>query len=256
MKVAIFQQDILLADPKGNREKTASVLSHLQECDLFVLPEMFTTGFCTTDKDGMIVCDDGQTLPWMIEMAKSNHLAMAGSIAVQLEDGHRYNRFYFVHPDGTVQTYDKRHLFTYGHEDKYFGAGDSRVVVEYKGFRILLQVCYDIRFPVFSRCKEDYDAILYVANFPALRVEAWRTLIRARAIENQCFVIAANRVGKDQATNYNGFSAVIDAYGQAIVEADKPSEYVITADLNLKRQAVFRKRFPVLKDADPFHFDK
>jgi predicted amidohydrolase len=255
MRVALFQQDVLLSDPIGNREKIASVLSHQHDCDLFILPEMFTTGFCTKKQDGMIVCDDGETLPWMIRMAKQYQLAIAGSVAVQLDESQRFNRFYFVHPDGKVCTYDKHHLFTYGHEDSFFGAGDRRVVVEYKGWRFLLQVCCDIRFPVFSRYKGDYDAIIYVANFPALRIEAWRSLIRARAIENQCYVMAVNRVGKDQVTDYNGYSAVIDAYGQTVVEADQPTECIVTAKLDLRRQNVLRKRFPVWKDADRFFFE-
>ena len=256
MIVSLFQQDVLLSDPAGNRKKIESVLPHMKGCDLFVLPEMFTTGFCTKKQNGMIVCDDGETMSWMARMSNQYQMAMAGSVASQLDDGRRFNRFFFVQPDGQVCTYDKHHLFSYGHEDKYFGAGDERVVVSYHGFRFLLQVCYDIRFPVFSRCKGDYDAIIYVANFPALRVEAWRTLIRARAIENQCFVLAANRVGKDQVTDYNGYSAVIDAYGQTIVEADQQTECVITANLDLQRQNVFRKRFPTWKDADAFYFEK
>ncbi|MCE2616042.1 nitrilase-related carbon-nitrogen hydrolase [Phocaeicola oris] len=250
MNVTIIQQDIILSDPAANRRKLEAMLDGLKT-DLVVLPEMFSTGFCTVDHHGMIVFDDGQTPSWMQQMASLHQFAIAGSLAWKVTDTEHYNRFFFVHPDKTISYYDKRHLFTYGHEETYFSAGEERVIVRFKGFRLLLQTCYDIRFPVFSRNKGDYDAILYVANFPALRIEAWRTLIRARAIENQCYVIAVNRVGSDQVTNYNGCSAIIDAYGKAMVECGN-EESIVSLDIDIQKLNVFRKRFPVGNDADKF----
>lgn len=250
MDITIIQQDIILSDPVANRKKLETMFDGLKT-DLVVLPEMFSTGFCTVDHHGMIIFDDGETPAWMQRMASLHQFAIAGSLAWKVTETEHYNRFFFVNPDGTMQCYDKRHLFTYGHEGTYFSAGAERVIVRFKDFRFLLQICYDVRFPVFSRNRSDYDAILYVASFPALRIEAWRTLVRARAIENQCYVIAVNRVGSDQVTNYNGHSAIIDAYGRAMVECGD-EECVVSFDIDLQKLKVFRKRFPVGNDADKF----
>lgn len=249
MNVTLLQRDIVAAAPAENRRRMEGLLEGLPETDLVVLPEMFSTGFCTLDRRDTIVCDDGETLPWMQRMAEKYRFALAGSLACRVTEAVRRNRFFFVMPDGAVRFYDKKHLFSYAGEERYFTAGDRRVVVEYKGFRFLLQVCYDIRFPVWSRYRGDYDAIIYVANFPALRIEAWRTLVRARAIENQCYVIAVNRVGSDQATSYNGYSAVIDAYGEPLT-ACADEACIASADLDKRRLDVFRRQFPVWRDAD------
>lgn len=150
--------------------------------------------------------------------------------------------------------YDKRHLFGYGGEGKSFSAGNKRQVVEWQGVRFLLQVCYDLRFPVFSRnsAKEPYDAIIYVASWPVPRIEAWRTLLKARALENQCYVIGVNRVGTDPNCNYNGYSAIINPYGRALGECVSDNEETAVATLDMAELQTFRKKFPVLDDADDF----
>ena len=181
--------------------------------------------------------------------ASQTGAAIAGSIAVH-EDGRYYNRFHFVTPDGNVTTYDKKHLFTFGGEHNRFTAGSERVIVAYKGFRILLEICYDLRFPVWSRNKGDYDMIIYVASWPTPRVEAWKALLTARAIENQCYVAGVNRVGDDPGNNYCGGSRVIDPYGKIIAECEDGREMEVTAEVDMEVLEAFRAKFPVLDDAD------
>ena len=183
--------------------------------------------------------------------AAERNCAIAGSVAV-CENGNYYNRFYFVHPDGAVQHYDKKHLFTFGGEHKRFTAGTERVVVNFRGVRILLEVCYDLRFPVWSRNLGDYDMILYVASWPTPRVDAWSALLRARAIENQCYVAGVNRMGTDPTCEYSGGSAIIDPYGKTIAECPWSRESAVSADIDMEALQAFRKKFPVLDDADPF----
>ena len=206
MKVIILQTDICWANPEANRVHLDEMLDAQSGADLYVFPEMFSTGFCT-QPEGVAEPADSETLQWMKRKAKEKDCALAGSIAVE-EEGKYYNRFYFVTPDGQVRWYNKKHLFTYGGEDKHYTPGNERVVASFRGVRFLLEVCYDLRFPVWSRNRGDYDAILYVASWPTPRVEAWKALLRARAIENQCYVIAVNRTGKDPYCDYCGGSAV------------------------------------------------
>lgn len=231
-------------------EDAPVVLFYKGNADLFVLPEMFSTGFCTKP-EGVAESADSETLHWMQRKAVERNCAVAGSVAVQ-ENGKYYNRFYFVHPDGSVQHYDKKHLFTYGGEDKRFTAGTQRVVVNYRGVRILLEVCYDLRFPVWSRNLGDYDMILYVASWPTPRVDAWSALLRARAIENQCYVAGVNRMGTDPACEYSGGSAIIDPYGKTMAECPWSCESEVTAEIDMEKLAAFREKFPVLNDADSF----
>lgn len=218
--------------------------------DLYVLPEMFSTGFCT-EPEGLAEPADSDTLGWMRAYAREHDCAVAGSVAV-CDGGRYYNRFYFVKPDGTVRAYDKKHLFTYGGEDRRFTAGTERVVVEFRGVRILLQVCYDLRFPVWARNRKDYDLILYVASWPASRVGAWLALLKARAIENQCYVAAVNRVGTDPACEYCGGTLMIDPYGHTLAECREGEADAVTAEADMELLAAFRRKFPVLEDADDF----
>ena len=246
MTIAIVQTDIRWADPAVNRLRIEELIKD-QSADLFVLPEMFSTGFATQPEG--IAEEDNSSLAWMKEIALQRQAAIAGSIAVR-DDEHYYNRFYFVKPDGEISTYDKRHLFTYGEEDLFFTAGTERTIVEYQGIRFLLEVCYDLRFPVWSRNRKDYDIILYVANWPTSRMIVWNTLLRARAIENQCFVAGVNRVGSDPTCEYSGGSMVIDAYGKVIADCGTDMPCCKTVELDMDRLNAFRKKFPVLDDAD------
>ncbi len=250
MRVTILQRDIIWADPAKNVERAETVIRQLPKSDIYVLPEMFSTGFCT-QPEGIAESSDSETLHWMQSMAAELDCAMAGSVAVE-QDGKYYNRFYFVHPDGHVDHYDKHHLFTYGGEHLRFTAGEERVVVSFRGVRILLEVCYDLRFPVWARNRKDYDMIMYVASWPTPRVAAWSALLVARAIENQCYVVGVNRVGTDPSCEYCGGSVVIDPYGKTIAECSKGEEDSASAEIDMDALAAFREKFPVLDDADKF----
>lgn len=250
MKVTLLQTDIRWKDPAANRRRAEELIGIAPQADLIVLPEMFTTGFCT-DPAGAAEPADGETLTWMRSVASARNAAVAGSVAISQDDRY-YNRFYFVKPDGSYADYDKRHLFSFAGEDQRYTAGQERVVVEHAGFRILLQVCYDLRFPVFSRNRGDYDLILYVANWPSVRISAWNTLLRARAIENQCYVAGVNRTGDDPALNYNGSSALIDFLGETVVAATPDREEAVCGEADRKALEAFRGKFPALRDADSF----
>ena len=237
MKVELLQKDLFWADPEANIAAFDAEIDARPGADLYVLPEMFTTGFATRPEG--IAEDKGLGLKWMKEKAASIDAAIAGSIAT-LEDGKYFNRFYFVTPDRVWQ-YDKHHLFTYGHEDDHFTAGIRRVIAEWRGVRFRLAVCYDLRFPVWLRNEGGaYDALIVVASWPTPRADAWKALIRARAIENQCYVIAVNRTGEDPSCKYSGDSALLDAFGMETTEIDMAS------------LEAFREKFPVLGDADKF----
>ena len=193
-------------------------------------------------------------MEWMRRTADERGCAIAGSIAVE-EKGRYYNRFFFVKPSGQTEWYDKRHLFTYGGEHHTYTPGSQRTVVEWRGMRFLLQVCYDLRFPVWSRNRGDYDVALYVASWPTPRVEAWKALLRARAIENQCYVVAVNRVGEDPSCQYCGGSAVIDPYGKTLAACEDGCACEAEAVIDIDVLEDFRKKFPVLGDADAFRLE-
>ena len=276
MKVCLIQHDIAWGDPQANCVHLDALLAGAPRADLYVLPEMFTTGFATLP-DATVEHDPSAGLRWMQAKAAELHAAMAGSIALEIpgqagndggkdgndggKDGNDegragdvtcVNRFYFVRPDGSYEQYDKRHLFGYGGEGERFSAGTERVVVKYLGVRFLLAVCYDLRFPVWLRNREDYDAILLVASWPDVRRFAWDTLTRARAIENACYVAAVNRIGEDPACKYNGGTALIGPYGETVAEAEDDKECVVCSEIDLGHLTSYRVKFPVLKDADAF----
>ena len=250
MKVCLFQQDIIWGDPEANRKHLYALMAANQGADLYVFPEMFTTGFATME-GATVEESDGPVLDWMKARARQLDAAVAGSVA--LKTGPKCaNRFYFVTPDGAVTSYDKRHLFNYGGEGARFEAGHERVVVSFRGVRFLLAVCYDLRFPVWLRNRDDYDAIIVVANWPDVRSLAWNTLLQARAIENQCYVLGCNRVGKDPACNYSGCTRVINPYGEIVASVPDYTEGVASAVLDMEHLKAFSHSFPVLEDADPF----
>ena len=243
MKVSVIPMDIVWGDPAKNIEQAQQLIQQTDVSDLYVLPEMWATGFAT--KPEGIAEDEkkSEALQWMRDFAAVNHAAICGSLAIRTSDGIYRNRHYFVTPDNVV-FYDKHHLFTHGHEDLFFTPGEHAVIAQWQGFRFLLQTCYDLRFPVFSRygIAGEYDAIIYVANWPSSRQLAWDTLIRARAIENQSYVIAVNRIGFDPVTHYDGGSAIISPLG-------KTAEG-LTAELSLDALGQMRDRFRVLDDRD------
>ena len=254
-RVTILQTNIKWADPDANQKALESALLSSEKSDLYVLPEMWDTGFMAGEesKDSLIH-NSKFIIQNLKELARRYDAAIAGSMDVE-EDGKRYNRFYFVTPTD-VYTYDKRHLFSYAGEDKNFAAGDERTIVEWRGVKFLLQVCYDLRFPCFSRNRLTadgiplYDAIIYVANWPASRRRVWDVLLQARALENQCFVIGVNRVGDDPNCHYDGGSAIIDAKGKILAKVQDETAASATALLDMESLNAFRAKFPVLRDAD------
>ncbi len=250
MKISLLQLDTLWKDKHANLETIARRIDENQGSDIYVLPEMFATGFCNeVDELGETVY--GQIVDEMKSLAAKYDAAVCGSLILH-DGGKYYNSFLFVKPDGEILRYDKRHLFRFGGEADMFSQGENRVVVEYKGYRILLQVCYDLRFPVWSRNRKDYDAAIYVASWPSVRQYPWDTLLRARAIENQCYVLGVNRVGEDPACEYGGGTAVIDPYGATLTACVPGAEQVLVTDLDMAVLEAFRAKFPVLDDADPF----
>lgn len=245
-RIAILQRDIAWQSVDANLDSIESMLKSV-EADVVVLSEMFQTGFVTSPRS---VADDGHTLGWMVRMAKEYNFALVGSVVVK-EGQNYYNRMYFAKPTGEVEYYDKHHLFSVGGEDNYFTAGQRRVVVEWRGVRYLLEICYDLRFPVWSRNRGDYDAIIYSALWPKSRREVWRTLLRARAIENQALVIGVNRIGKEPDLEYSGDSAIIDSMGRVVVDA-MDRECIEIAEVDIEDINQFRERFNVSRDADRF----
>lgn len=249
MKIALVQYDIAWNDVEENIRRVERLIGSV-EADLFVLPEMWATGFDVHPTLEHATASR-QAEMWMKQTAVERNVAVCGTLITDVEGSYR-NRAFFYTPSGLQTVYDKRHLFSPGGENRVYVAGEQRVVTEYKGVRILLQICYDLRFPVFSRNRADYDLLINMANWPAPRQGVWNVLSRARAIENQCYVAAVNRVGDDKSCHYTGGSALIDAHGQVINEINEQSG-VIVAQLDIEQQNTFRKRFPVLKDADNFN---
>ena len=275
LKVTIMQHDIRWAAPEENRRVLEEKFLKLEPTDLIVLPEVFTAGFGTLPEVVAEPDDDGPTLQWMRRMAKQLDCAICGSVPIAIHsdtprsnnamvDGHviennferpnipwaRYvNRAYFVMPDGTYAFYDKRHLFIYGGEWPY-SSGEERKVVEFRGVRFLLQVCYDVRFPLWSRNFGDYDVIIYCGNWPTTRITQWSALLRARAIENQAYVVGVNRVGTDHLCDYPGASVIIHPYGYELADCGD-TECAATAELEINKLFTLRERFPVLKEQDP-----
>ena len=256
MKTAIVQHVIRWDELEWNLQHLTSLLDQQPGADLYVLSETFATGFLAEGSSSQAGVQSGRILNWMREQAHRLNAAIAGSVVTTDDNGLLRNRLFFVRPDGSDDHYDKRHLFSFAGESEEYVAGESRVVTEWRGIRLLLQVCYDLRFPVFSRNKGDYDAIIYVANWPISRREVWQTLLKARAIENQCYVIGVNRVGSDQNCNYMGDSMVVDAYGRVIASCSEGMEEVAVAELDLEALQHFRQKFPVLNDADVFQVTK
>lgn len=255
LKVTIIQSHLHWENPVANRTQFSEKIKSIsEETNLIVLPEMFTTGFTM---NAIPVAEDtnGPTLKWMQEMAGSQQCAIMGSVIIK--DGDRYfNRLYFVHPDGQFQEYDKRHTFTLAGEHKIFASGSDRIIVEYKEWKICPLICYDLRFPVWARNTQDYDVLIYVANWPKKRVAAWDALLKARAIENMSYCIGVNRVGLDgNGHEYTGHSAVYDVLGTHISTPKFEEEFIETLSLSREHIASNREHLQFLNDRDSFILD-
>ncbi|MGB5691680.1 MAG: amidohydrolase [Flavobacteriaceae bacterium] len=249
LKIALVQPSLLWEDPQSNLRRLEDFIQDVQETDLIILPEMFSTGF-TMQPAKVNSADLSKTLSWMDKMAQKHQCAITGSTIV-CEDGRYFNRLYFVNHEGNRWLYDKRHTFTLAGEDKVYTKGRNRTIIPYKGFRICPMICYDLRFPVWSRNSEDFDVLLYVANWPSARVDAWDTLLRARAIENMVYCIGVNRIGSDDnGLEYPGHSAVYDSLGNSLVFSEK--EEIIYAELHKEHLNSTREKLKFLQDRDSF----
>ncbi len=254
LTVSFIQDALVWHDPEANRTHFAEQIRTLTNTDLILLPEMFTTGF-TLEATTLAEEMTGETVEWMRQMAKESQAVVAGSVIIK-QQGHCYNRLIWMRPDGHYDRYDKRHLFRMAREHHHFSDGQQRLVVEINGWRVCPLICYDLRFPVWSRNSEQFHLLLYLANWPAARRQHWRSLLPARAIENQCYVVGVNRIGKDgNAISYSGDSCVINAEGQTLVAADDGAGSY-TQTLSYAELENYRKRFPAFLDADRFSIER
>ncbi len=235
MNIALIQTSIVWENPNQNLKNLEQKINAISESvDLIVLPEMFTTGFTMNPKN-VAETMNGETISWLKAISKKKNFAITGSIIIT-EKGNYYNRLVFIFPSGEIQHYDKKHLFTLAGEDKVYTSGKDKLIFVYKGYKICPLICYDLRFPVFARNVEDYDILIYVANWPKPRINAWDILLKARAVENFCYTIGVNRVGEDfNKHEYIGHSQVIDFFGNYIIE---PQELEDVYTINLDKKSM------------------
>jgi omega-amidase len=250
LKLTMIQTDIFWEDIDRNLENIDSLLMHNNpSTDVIVLPEMFSTGF-SMNTYKLAEASQGKAFKWMLSKARDYNAAITGSI-IFTENEKFYNRLFWVNPGGEWFSYDKRHLFRVGKEDQFYEHGDKRLIVNYKEWRICPLICYDLRFPVWSRNNHAYDLLIYIANWPAARNHVWNILLRARAIENQCFVVGVNRVGRDgENLQYIGESCVVHPKGYFTTGTHDPTEQVINCSISKQELLDFRTKFPALDDAD------
>ncbi|WP_456377289.1 amidohydrolase [Lutibacter sp.] len=254
LKIALIQANLVWHNAAQNRTNFSKKINEIkEEVDLIVLPEMFTTGF-SMQPQTIAETMDGETVKWLQKIASEKQSAITGSIVI-FENNNYYNRFLFVQPSGEINYYDKRHLFTLAGEDKVYTSGKEKLIVNYKGWKICPLICYDLRFPVWARNVEDYDILMYVANWPKPRIEAWDALLKARAIENMSYTIGVNRVGVD-ANNleYNGHSAVYDYLGKKLTHCKPNEEEIAIVILNKNKLHKVREKLNFLADKDNFKF--
>ncbi|WP_026933161.1 amidohydrolase [Christiangramia echinicola] len=253
LNIAFIQADLKWEDINANRKLFSEAIEKISnDVELIILPEMFTTGFSMNAAE-LAENTDAETLSWMREMARKKSAAITGSVIIS-ENGNYYNRLFFVFPDGTYKLYDKRHTFTLAKEDETYTAGKARLIIDYKGWKICPLICYDLRFPVFSRNTVDYDLLIYVANWPKKRVDAWDALLKARAIENMSYCVGLNRTGEDgDGYIYNGHSAIYDPLGKEITPLHREEVFTEEISLNKNYLKEVRSKLKFLQDRDTFN---
>lgn len=255
--VSVIQSSLVWENKEKNMLLFSGKIEKLKgKTNLVVLPEMFNTGFSLNPEQNFETME-GETILWLKSEAKKNNLAIAGSLIIK-EDEKFYNRLVFAYPSGEIKHYDKRHLFRMANEHKHYKQGEKQVVVEYLGWKINLLVCYDLRFPVWSRNNNNrYDLSIYVANWPSSRIAQWQTLLAARAIENQAYVVGVNRIGYDgNGFEYSGSSIIFSPLGKEMIENSENTELIETVELSYEKLSTYRKNFPVSADADSFEIIK
>jgi omega-amidase len=250
LRVTLVQYDILANNPAQNLDNLSLLLQSIDATDVIVLPEVFTTGFCKSARD-YAEAPGGRAYQWLAAEAKKHNAVVTGSLVV-LENGDYYNRLIWMQPDGQYTEYNKRHLFRMAGEHLRYRDGKERVVVSWRGWRVLLQVCYDLRFPIWSRNRNDYDLAIYVANWPAARALHWKSLLPARAIENLAYVVGVNRIGTDEHLQYySGDSVLIGPDGKVHSQPDAAAG-CFTQTISLSSLQAYREAFPAWMDADGF----
>ena len=254
LKISLVQTQLFWEDKKANLDSLTSLIKNIDNTDLIVLPEMFTTGFSMNPKLHA-ENESGESLKWMRDLSKQKNVAICGSLIIE-EGGKYYNRLFFVYPTGEYESYSKRHLFTLAGEELVYSQGQEQLIVEFLGWKIMPLICYDLRFPVWSRNVFDYDLLLYVANWPERRNDAWKTLLKARAIENQSFVAGVNRVGLDgNNIEHSGDSMLIGPLGESLSAIEPNTIQVETVELRKKKLNEVRKKLKFLNDRDSFSID-
>ena len=254
LTISLVQSSLFWEDAASNRQMLEQKISSIREkTELVILPEMFSTGF-SMRPEHLAETMEGATIEWMKRMAASKKIILTGSVIIK-DGGQYFNRLVWMLPNGQYGVYDKRHRFGFADEDQHYEAGSKRLIASVKGWKVNLLVCYDLRFPVWSRQtpgeEPEYDLLVYVANWPEKRSHAWRTLLQARAIENQCYVAAVNRVGEDgKGIQYTGDSMIVDPLGEIICTGNEDNIY--TATIDKEHLTKVRQKFPFLKDADAF----
>jgi len=251
LTITLIQSILFWEDVNANLLHFEKFISNIKGGDIILLPEMFNTAFCPKSKH-LAESMDGKTISWMKEISKIKDCAIAGTLMIK-EGKNIFNRLVWITKDGTIYTYDKHHLFSLIKEEKYINKGKDRLIVEVEGFKICPLICYDLRFPVFSRNDVEYDVLIYLANWPIKRIDAWDTLLKARSIENQCYTIGVNRVGEDgNEIPFNGHSKVFDAFGKELFSTNENSEEVLRFQISLDDLKLKRRQMNFLQDRDNF----
>ena len=251
LNIALIQSDLFWENVNSNLFNFGKLISNINGADIILLPEMFNTSF-SPKSSHLAESMDGKTISWMKDISKAKGCAIVGTLMVN-EDEKVFNRLVWVSKNETIYTYDKHHLFSLIKEEKYISKGKERIIVELEGWKICPLICYDLRFPVFSRNDVEYDMLIYLANWPVKRIDAWDTLLKARSIENQCYTIGVNRVGEDgNEIPFNGHSKVFDAFGNELFSASENKEEVLQFEISLDDLKLKRRQMNFLQDRDNF----
>ena len=251
LNITLIQSDLFWENVNSNLFNFGKLISNINGTDIILLPEMFNTSF-SPKSSHLAESMDGKTINWMKDISKSKGCAIVGTLMIK-EVGNIFNRLVWISKNGTIYTYDKHHLFSLIKEEKYISKGKERLIVELEGYKICPLICYDLRFPVFSRNDIEYDLLIYLANWPVKRIGAWDTLLKARSIENQCYTIGVNRIGKDgNKVPFNGHSKVFDAFGNELFSAIENKEEVLQFEISLDDLKLKRRQMNFLQDRDDF----
>ncbi|MBT3611545.1 MAG: nitrilase family protein [Flavobacteriales bacterium] len=251
LTITLIQSNLFWENVSLNLSNFEKIISSIKDTDIILLPEMFNTAFCPKSNH-LAESMDGKTISWMKEISKTRDCAIAGTLMI-MEGKNIFNRLVWILKNGTIYTYDKHHLFSLIKEEKYISKGKKRLIVEVEGWKICPLICYDLRFPVFSRNDVEYDMLIYLANWPVKRIDAWNTLLKARSIENQCYTIGVNRVGEDgNEISFNGHSKIFDAFGKELFSTTENKEEVLQFEISLDDLKLKRRQMNFLQDRDNF----